>query len=85
MPLPTLEFLLEASPSALQDLLLTCQNRAANLSKGISVELDAWIEEEASAALLRWWLDHRDGLLNRAGAGPKKVGLLRRGETEKMA
>lgn len=74
MPLPQLEFLLESSMRSLEDLELNSRNRAANLSKAIRTELDAWIEQEAQALLARWMMTHRDALVA-PEINPKRVEL----------
>lgn len=66
MPLPPMDFLLEASLRSLQDLELVSRNHSANLSKALRRELDAWIEHEAAARLARWMIDNRDTLLREA-------------------
>lgn len=89
MPLPSLDFLLEASLRSLEDLELASRNHAANLSKALRRELEAWIEQEAAAMLARWMIDNREALF-RAGAlrielKPQKVEFFSVREGEKTA
>ena len=65
--LPPLSFLLEASPTSLQDLELASLNRSANLGKAVKSELQMWIEQCAAAMLARWMIENREALLE-AGA-----------------
>lgn len=78
MSIPPVDFLLNASPRSLQDLELASRNRASNLAKALKVELDDWIEQEATALLARWMLTNRETLLGGKviGAGPHKADLL---------
>ncbi len=78
MPIPSIDFLLDASLRSLQDLELAAHNRASNLAKGLKVEIDEWIEQEATALLARWMLTHRETLLTgkAIGAGPHKADSL---------
>jgi hypothetical protein len=81
MPLP-LEFLLESSMRSLEDLELSSRNRAANLSKAIRIELDAFVEETAKAMLARWMIENRDALVL-PEIKPKRVDLFVEVETRK--
>lgn len=63
MPLPSIDFLYEASACSLQDLEITSLNRSANLSKTIRVELEEWIDLEATAKIARWMSENREALL----------------------
>lgn len=75
MALPDIEFLLESSMRSLEDLELSARNRSANLSKAVRAELDAWIEQQAAAMLVRWMIEHRDALVF-PEIKPKRVELL---------
>jgi hypothetical protein len=77
MPFPSIDFLLDASIKSLADLELSSLNRAANLSKTIKREMDAWIEESASAMLARWMIENRAELLRQTSTTllPDKVEL----------
>lgn len=81
MPFPSLDFLLDASAKSLADLELSSLNRAANLSKSLKREMDAWIEESASAMLARWMIENRAELLRQTAATllPDKVELFEPG------
>jgi hypothetical protein len=79
-----LDFLREASPRSLQDLELAAQNRGANLSKAIRAELEAWVEQVATAMLARWFIENRDRL-ETAGAAPKKADFLELQKRERSA
>jgi hypothetical protein len=81
MPLP-LEFLLESSMRSLEDLELSSRNRAANLSKAIRIEMDAFVEETAKAMLARWMIENRDALVL-PEIKPKRVDLFVEVETRK--
>jgi hypothetical protein len=61
--LPPISFLLEASPTSLQDLELASLNRSANLGKAVKSELQMWIEQSAAAMLARWMIENREALL----------------------
>lgn len=75
MPIP-LEFLLDASTVSLQDLEIASLNRSANLSKTLRVELEAWVAQEASAMLARWFIEHREAMMRvTVEVQPKKVEL----------
>lgn len=63
MPLPTLNFLLSASQVSLQDLELASLNRASNLGKAVSRDIDEWVEQLAAAMMARWMMDNREALL----------------------
>lgn len=80
MSIPPIEFLLDASMTSLQDLELASLNRSANLSKVLKRELDAWIEQSATAMLARWFADHREEIFREANRTveikPKKVDFL---------
>jgi hypothetical protein len=65
--LPTPEFVLDASTKSLEDLELAALNRAANLLKGIKVELHALSEQTATAMLARWMLENREAFLRGRG------------------
>ena len=56
---PPWEFLLSATPFALQSYELSRLNHAANLRKEIGRLLDEWIEENTCAMLARWLLERR--------------------------
>lgn len=84
MSMPSLEFLRDASITSLQDLLLQSLNRSANLSKAVGAELDAWIEEQAAAMVVRWMLENREKL-NSPRIEPKRAGLLNSAEERKRA
>lgn len=84
MALPPIEFLLDASNASLQDLLITSLNRSANFSKTIRIEIDMWIEQEATAMLVRWLLENRQAL-KRPTIEPRRMEMLERGEEKKTA
>lgn len=77
MPLPSVEFLFDASLRSLEDAELAELNRSNNLAKGIRVEHEAMVEAIAAAMVLRWMMDNREVLLSRKEvvmpAAPKKV------------
>jgi hypothetical protein len=89
MPMPAIEFLLEASKASLEDLELASLNRSANLSKILKRELDAWVEQLASAIVARWMMENREIIIREVlGAveiKPKKVELFDFGEAKKSA
>lgn len=72
MPMPPLEFLFDASTKSLEDLELAALNRAANLSKSMRVELDAWVEQLAEAMFVRWVKENRE-TLRRPDIIPKRA------------
>ncbi len=57
---PPWEFLLSASRTSLQSYELSRLSHAANLRKEIGNLLDLWIEENSSAMLARWLMEHRE-------------------------
>jgi hypothetical protein len=57
---PPWEFLLSASRNSLQSYELSRLSHASNLRKEISALLDQWIEENTSAMLARWLMEHRE-------------------------
>ena len=57
---PPWEFLLSASRNSLQSYELTRLSHAANLRKEIGALLDQWLEENASAMVARWVMEHRE-------------------------
>ncbi len=57
---PPWEFLLSASRHSLQSYELSRLSHASNLRKEIAALLDLWIEENSSAMLARWLLEHQD-------------------------
>jgi hypothetical protein len=61
--LPPLSFLLEASPTSLQDLELASLNRSRNLARTVRSEIEQWIEQEAAGMLARWMIKNREALL----------------------
>lgn len=82
MPMPTLDFLLEASGRSLQDMELAARNRAANLSKQLRIEIEAWIEQETAAAVARWMFENREEIIKYARSEivvePKRIEPFRR-------
>ena len=85
MPIPPLEFLLNASKRSLEDAELVELNRSSNFAKALRVEMDAWVEACAAAMVTRWMMDNREALLSRreVRAEPKKATkLFREGETK---
>jgi hypothetical protein len=81
MPIPPLDFLLEASSISLQDLELASLNRSGNLSKALRHELEMWIEQAALAMLARWFIENREAILCRDVSpqiGPVSVELFTR-------
>lgn len=82
MPVPPIEYLLDASRKSLQDLEIAARNRAANIAKNIKHELEMWEEQSVEADVASWFLEHREELL-RARAlevKPHKVEFFDRGE-----
>jgi hypothetical protein len=75
MPIPSLEFLFDASKRSLEDAELAELNRSSNFAKAMRVEMDAWVEACAAAMVTRWMMDNREALLSRreVGAEPKKI------------
>lgn len=57
---PPWEFLLSASRNSLQSYELSRLSHAANLRKEIGALLDLWMEENSSAMLARWLMEHRE-------------------------
>jgi hypothetical protein len=73
---PPWEFLLSASRNSLQSYELSRLSHAANLRKEISALVDQWIEENSSAMLARWLMEHREresSLVESAGPGAHHV------------
>lgn len=66
MPLPPMDFLLEASMRSLQDLELVSLNHAANLSKAMRSEFDTLIDHRVAAKMARWMIEHRDEMFREA-------------------
>ena len=56
---PPWEFLVSASPFALQSYELSRLNHAANVRKEIARLLDQWVEENSCAMLARWLIEQR--------------------------
>jgi hypothetical protein len=75
MPLPPMEFFRDASKKSIEDLELGALNRSANLAKAIRVELEAWVDEMATAKFARLILDNWEDL-SRPVIEPKKAELL---------
>ena len=57
---PPWEFLLSASRNSLQSYELSRLSHAANLRKEIGALLDQWMQENSSAMLARWLMEHRE-------------------------
>ena len=57
---PQWEFLLSASRNSLQSYELSRLSHASNLRKEIAALVDQWIEENSSAMLARWLMEHRE-------------------------
>jgi len=57
-PHPPWQYLRHASQTSLQSFELSRLNHAANLRKEIVTLVDQWVEENASALLARWLLEH---------------------------
>jgi hypothetical protein len=57
---PPWEFLLSASRNSLQSYELSRLSHASNLRKEISALIDQWVEENTSAMLARWLMEHRE-------------------------
>ena len=57
---PPWQFLLSASRNSLQSYELSRLSHASNLRKEIAALLDQWIEENSSAMLARWLMEHRE-------------------------
>ena len=57
---PPWEFLLSASRNSLQSYELSRLGHASNLRKEISALVDQWVEENSSAMLARWLMEHRE-------------------------
>ena len=68
---PPWDFLLSASPFALQSYELSRLNHAANLRKEIARLLDEWIEENTCAMLARWLIEKRARALSAREPRPK--------------
>lgn len=83
--IPPLDFLLEVSLKTLEDLELASRNQAANLSKTLRRELEAWVELEATAMVARWMVEHREELMRRVLAEPKSVDFLQLQKAKKSA
>jgi hypothetical protein len=74
---PPWEFLLSASRNSLQSYELSRLSHASNLRKEISELVDLWIEENSSAMLARWLMEHREresSLMESTGPGAHGVG-----------
>lgn len=82
MPLPPLEYLLDASLRALQDLELAALNREANTRKRLHHELEMAIEQAVESGIARWFIDHRGELLRSRSleVKPHKVEFFDQGE-----
>jgi|KBSMisStandDraft_5_1062788.scaffolds.fasta_scaffold10995_4 hypothetical protein len=78
MAIPPVEFLFDVSATMLQDLELSAQNRSANISKSLKIEIDVWIEEMAIAMIARWMRENRQALLSKTSIDiqPKSVDFL---------
>ena len=57
---PPWEFLLSASRNSLQSYELSRLSHASNLRKEIAALVDQWVEENSSAMLARWLMEHRE-------------------------
>lgn len=57
---PPWEFLLSASRNSLQSYELSRLSHVSNLRKEIVALVDQWIEENSSAMLARWLMEHRE-------------------------
>jgi hypothetical protein len=57
---PPWEFLLSASRNSQQSYGLPRLSHASNLRKEISALIDQWMEENNSAMLARWLMEHRE-------------------------
>jgi hypothetical protein len=72
---PPWEFLLSASRNSLQSYELSRLSHASNLRKEISALIDQWVEENTSAMLARWLMEHRERespIVESADAAPQK-------------
>ncbi len=72
---PPWEFLLSASRNSLQSYGLSRLSHASNLRKEISALIDQWVEENTSAMLARWLMEHRgheSAIVEPADAAPQK-------------
>jgi hypothetical protein len=68
----SVDFLFTASPNVLENLQLTSLDRAAKARKQAIVLLDRAIQEESTAALAAWILNHREEAIRRA-ANPEQA------------
>src|SRR5882672_12659873 len=57
---PPWEFLLSASRNSLQSYELSRLSHASNLRKEITALVDQWVDENSSAQLARWLMEHRE-------------------------
>lgn len=57
-----LEYLLTGSETSLQNAMLARLADAKNRRKEIIELLDKWVEKEAEAMLLQWFLEHGEAL-----------------------
>jgi len=57
---PPWEFLLSASRNSLQSYELSRLGHVSNLRKEIVALVDQWVEENSSAMLARWLMEHRE-------------------------
>ena len=70
---PPWEFLLSASRHSLQSYELSRLSHAANLRKEIAALVDQWVEENSSAMLARWLMEHREREATPIDAAPREV------------
>ena len=78
---PPWEFLVSASPFALQSYELSRLNHAANLRKEIARLLDQWLHENSCAMLARWLMEQRDRSLTQHKAPDSSPGGAAPGNT----
>jgi hypothetical protein len=75
---PPWEFLLSASRNSLQSYELSRLSHASNLRKEIAALFDQWVEENSSAMLARWLMEHRERevpLVESAVAAPQPTNV----------
>jgi hypothetical protein len=71
---PPWEFLLSASRNSLQSYELSRLGHVSNLRKEIVALVDQWVEENSSAMLARWLMEHREREVRVAEVPPPAPG-----------
>lgn len=62
MPDSLIDFLANCSTQSVEDVMLSCENEAANHRKALRIIIDQFIEVAAKAEFARWMLNNREAV-----------------------